>query len=55
MTDTQPRTDAGIDGPLADALVGTRRFFTKAEISGDKRAIFNTGGGSDWFYRDRWA
>lgn len=58
MTDTQPRQAseaAGLDGPLASALVGTRRFFTKARISDDKRAIFNEGGRGDWFYRDRWA
>ena len=54
MTDTQ-RRPAGIDGPLADALVGTRRFFTKAEVSGDKRALYAEGGRADWFYRDRWA
>jgi nitrate reductase alpha subunit len=55
MTDTQPRTAAGLDGPLADALVGTRRFFTKAEVSADRRALFAEGGRGDWFYRDRWA
>ena len=55
MTDTQPRTRAGLDGPLADALVGTRRFFTKAEVSADRRALFAEGGRGDWFYRDRWA
>jgi len=55
MTDTQPRTAAGLDGPLADALVGTRRFFTKAEVSADRRSLFAEGGRGDWFYRDRWA
>ena len=56
MTNTQPRTEpAGLDSPLTDALVGTRRFFTKAEVSPDKRAIFKEGGRGDWFYRDRWA
>ncbi|HNV10780.1 MAG TPA: nitrate reductase subunit alpha [Propionibacteriaceae bacterium] len=57
MTDTQRRaTDpVGLDGPIENALVSTRRFFTKAEVSGDMRSIYNTGGRADWFYRDRWA
>jgi len=45
-----------LDGPLADALVGTRRFFTKAEVSEDKRTLHEIGGRQgDSFYRDRWA
>ncbi len=58
MTDTKPRPSAeptGLDSPLIDALVGTRRFFTKATVSQDKRSIYNKGGRGDWFYRDRWA
>jgi len=58
MTDTQPRLapeTTGLDGPVASALVGTRRFFTRAKVSDDQRAIFNEGGRGDWFYRDRWA
>ena len=47
---------AGLDGPLTDALVGTRRFFTRSEVSDDKRSIHATGGRSgDAFYRDRWS
>ena len=47
---------AGLDGPLTDALVGTRRFFTRSEVSADKRSIHATGGRSgDAFYRDRWS
>ncbi|WP_289016906.1 nitrate reductase subunit alpha [uncultured Ornithinimicrobium sp.] len=54
MTDTQART--GFDGPLSDALVGTRRFFTRGEVSDDKRTLTLEGGRSgDSFYRDRWA
>ena len=34
---------AGLDGPLTDALVGTRRFFTRSEVSADKRSIHATG------------
>ena len=55
MTDTQHRSEFGLDSALTDALVGTRRFFTKAEVSADKRSMFAEGGQADWFYRDRWA
>ncbi|WP_048548329.1 hypothetical protein, partial [Nostocoides jenkinsii] len=49
-------TDTGMDSPLAEALVGTRRFFTKAEVSPDKRSMYAKGGRQgDAFYRDRWA
>ena len=49
-------TDRGLDSPLADALVGTRRFFTKAEVSADKRSLYAKGGRQgDAFYRDRWS
>ncbi|MEI2774405.1 MAG: nitrate reductase subunit alpha [Tetrasphaera sp.] len=54
MTDTTSRQ--GFDGPLADALVGTRRFFTRAEVSADKRTLHAIGGRQgDSFYRDRWS
>ncbi len=49
-------TAAGMDSPLTDALVGTRRFFTRSEVSGDKRTMYAEGGRQgDAFYRDRWA
>lgn len=45
-----------LDGPLTAALVGTRRFFTRATISEDQRTMFKVGGRQgDSFYRDRWA
>jgi len=45
-----------MDGPLTEALVGTRRFFTRAEVSSDRRALYRSGGRqADVFYRDRWA
>ena len=51
---TQIKPAPGLDGPLADALVGTRRFFS--EISDDKRTMFLKGGREgDSFYRDRWS
>ncbi|WP_280457189.1 nitrate reductase subunit alpha [Nocardia carnea] len=56
---TGGRRDAGrarLDGDLTDALVGTRRFFTRAEVSPDRRSMYETGGrGADEFYRDRWS
>ena len=53
MTD---QTSAAMDGPLTSALVGTRRFFTKARVSEDNRSLHKVGGREgDSFYRDRWA
>jgi nitrate reductase / nitrite oxidoreductase, alpha subunit len=47
---------AQLDGPLSDALVGTRRFFTRAEVSEDHRTLLAKGGrAGDAFYRDRWS
>ncbi len=44
------------DGPLTDALLRTRRFFTKAEVSDDLRTLHHRGGrDADAFYRDRWS
>lgn len=46
----------GLDGEVSDALVKTRRFFTKAEVSDDLRTIHKKGGrDADDFYRDRWS
>ncbi len=56
MTDTTQRPSVGLDSPLIDALVGTRRFFTKAKVSSDLRTIERQGGREgDVFYRDRWS
>ena len=47
---------AGLDGGLTDALVGTRRYFTKGTVSDDRRTLSKVGGrGADDFYRDRWS
>jgi nitrate reductase / nitrite oxidoreductase, alpha subunit len=47
---------AGLDNALADALVRTRRFFSRAEVSDDLRTLHKTGGrAADSFYRDRWS
>lgn len=35
---------AGMDGELAEALVRSRRFFTRAEVSDDLRTLIKTGG-----------
>jgi nitrate reductase alpha subunit len=41
---------------LDDALIRTRRFFTRDEVSPDRRTLFKIGGRSaDSFYRDRWS
>jgi nitrate reductase alpha subunit len=45
-----------IDGELTDALIRTRRFFTRAEVSPDLRTLHKIGGRqADEFYRDRWS
>ena len=47
---------AGTDGPAADALLRTGRFFTRRETSADLRAVYRKGGREgDVFYRDRWS
>ncbi|WP_425444296.1 nitrate reductase subunit alpha [Streptomyces thermovulgaris] len=47
---------AGLDGELTDALVRSRRFFTRAEISDDLRTLHKKGGRrADAFYRERWS
>jgi len=47
----------GIDSSLVDALIGTRKFFSRHErISEDNRITQRVGGRSgDNFYRDRWS
>jgi nitrate reductase alpha subunit len=46
----------GLDGALSDALVRSRRFFTRAEVSDDLRTMHKSGGReADTFYRDRWS
>ncbi|MCD0449858.1 nitrate reductase subunit alpha [Actinocorallia sp. API 0066] len=48
--------EAGLDGPLTDVLVRSRRFFTKGEVSKDLRVLRKRGGrDADVFYRDRWS
>ncbi|RSO10781.1 nitrate reductase subunit alpha [Streptomyces sp. WAC 06783] len=55
-TGTHPERPTGLDGPLAEALVNSRRFFTRARVSDDGRTLYRTGGrGADAFYRDRWS
>ncbi|MGZ5400495.1 MAG: molybdopterin-dependent oxidoreductase, partial [Nocardioides sp.] len=45
-----------MDGPLADALVRSRRFFTRGTVSEDLRTLSKVGGReADDFYRDRWS
>ena len=48
--------EVGLDGGLSDALVRTRRFFTKGTVSEDLRTLTKKGGRqADDFYRDRWS
>ena len=48
--------DVGMDGGLADALVRTRRFFTKGDGVGGPADPAPAGGReADDFYRDRWS
>ncbi len=48
-----------MDGGLSEALVRTRRFFTRSArsaVSEDLRTLTRTGGrDADVFYRDRWS
>lgn len=49
-------TTPGLDGPVADLLLRSGRFFTPGEISADGRTVTRTGGReADVFYRDRWS
>ncbi|SDH55583.1 nitrate reductase alpha subunit [Lentzea fradiae] len=44
------------ESDFIDALVRTRRFFTRAEVSEDLRTVHQIGGrAADEFYRDRWS
>ncbi len=52
----EPRARAGMDTGATDALIRTRRFFTRADISDDLRTMHKIGGrDADTFYRDRWS
>ena len=45
-----------LESSLSSALIGGRRFFTKAEVSEDQRSLHKKGGRTgDAFYRDRWS
>ncbi|MFW6204696.1 MAG: nitrate reductase subunit alpha [Actinomycetota bacterium] len=49
-------TATSTDGPAADALLRTGRFFTRRATSPDLRALYHEGGRQgDVFYRDRWS
>jgi nitrate reductase alpha subunit len=48
--------ETGMDNGLTDALVRSRRFFTKGMVSADLRTLTKVGGReADDFYRDRWS
>jgi nitrate reductase / nitrite oxidoreductase, alpha subunit len=49
-------TSTGLDGSLSEALVRSRRFFTRGRVSDDLRSLHQVGGRqADDFYRDRWS
>ena len=49
-------TGPRMDDDISEALVRTRRFFTRAEVSPDLRTLHRKGGRqADDFYRDRWS
>src|SRR5690348_9389514 len=60
-TDVQPEGKhtghaVGLDDPLVDALVSSRRYFTRGKVSDDLRTLTKQGGRqADDFYRDRWS
>ena len=44
------------DDPAVRGLIAARSYFTRAEVSGDQRALFLEGGrDGDVFYRNRWS
>src|SRR4051794_36141976 len=46
----------GMDSEVTDALIRTRRVFTRANVSPDLRTLHKKGGRrADDFYRDRWS
>ncbi len=48
--------ETGMDNGLTDALVRSRRYFTRGTVSEDLRTLTKEGGrGADAFYRDRWS
>ena len=55
MTAKEP--EVGMDGALEDALVRSRRFFTRGTVSDDLRTLSQgrAAGQADDFYRDRWS
>jgi nitrate reductase / nitrite oxidoreductase, alpha subunit len=53
MTDT---SRARLDGPVAEALLRSGRFFARGQVSEDLRTVTRDGGREgDVFYRDRWS
>jgi nitrate reductase / nitrite oxidoreductase, alpha subunit len=48
--------EVGLDGAISDALLRSRRYFTRAKVSEDLRTLTKKGGReADDFYRDRWS
>ena len=55
-TTTKNGAAPGLDGPVSEALLRTRRFLDPQEVSEDLRTVHRVGGReADTFYRDRWS
>ncbi len=53
---TADRGTGEVDGSLTEALLKTRKFVSRQEVSGDTRYIYKHGGRqADNFYRERWS
>src|SRR5690625_4621391 len=49
-------SEPGLDGPITEALLRTRRYLRPRQVSADLRALHQVGGrDADTFYRDRWS
>ena len=58
MTERETPTSGlpALDDPITEALVRSRRFFTRGTVSDDLRTLSKVGGRqADDFYRDRWS
>ncbi|MER7079297.1 nitrate reductase alpha subunit [Saccharopolyspora kobensis] len=50
------RPEAGLDGPVSDLLLRTRKLLAPGKVSADLRTVELVGGREgDVFYRDRWS
>ena len=56
LQNNPPKPAPRLDDDVTEALLKTRRFFQKKEVSPDLRTLHQIGGrDADTFYRDRWS